>query len=42
MIALPKRYPYPTFWPLKVALAPYAAAAKAWAVFKDVVKALGE
>ena len=42
MIALPKRYPYPTFWPLKVALAPYVAAAKAWAVFKDVVKALGE
>ncbi len=41
-IARPRRYPYPIFWPLKISLAPYAAAAKIWSVFKDVVKGAGE
>jgi zeta-carotene desaturase len=31
-IERPKRYPYPYFWPMKLALAPYAAAAKLWSV----------
>jgi zeta-carotene desaturase len=31
-IERPKRFPYPYFWPMKVALAPYAAAAKLWSM----------
>jgi zeta-carotene desaturase len=41
-IARPKRYPYPVFWPLKVALAPYAAGAKMWSVIKDIARGVGE
>jgi zeta-carotene desaturase len=40
-IARPRRYPYPIFWPLKISLAPYAAAAKIWSVFKDISGRLG-
>lgn len=31
-IERPKTFPYPVFWPMKVALAPYAAAAKLWSM----------
>jgi flavin-dependent amine oxidoreductase len=41
-IARPKRYPYPLFWPLKLALAPYAAGAKLWSVLSDVMKRVDE
>jgi Flavin containing amine oxidoreductase len=38
-IQRPKKYPSPLFWPLKVALAPYAAGAKLLSVIDDVLNA---
>jgi len=37
-IVTPKRYPYSTFWPLKLFLAPYAASAKAWAFCNELLE----
>jgi len=34
-IIAPKKYPYPTFWPLKLLLAPYAVSAKLWSCCSD-------
>jgi hypothetical protein len=36
-IERPKKYPYPLFWPLKCALAPYAAGAKLWSLVDDLI-----
>jgi zeta-carotene desaturase len=33
----PKKYPTPLFWPLKLALAPYAAGARVWAAVDKVL-----
>jgi zeta-carotene desaturase len=38
-IERPKKYPYQIFWPLKFALAPYAAGAKLLSVLDDVINA---
>jgi protoporphyrinogen oxidase len=39
-ILRPKRYPSPLFWPLKLALAPYAVAAKLWCTVGDIRRKL--
>ena len=39
-IMRPKRYPSPLFWPLKLALAPYAVAAKLWCTVDDIRRRL--
>jgi len=37
-IIRPRRYSYAMFWPLKLALAPWAAGAKAWSTLRDIAK----
>ena len=36
-ITRPKTYPTPLYWPLKLALAPYAVGAKIWSLVDDIV-----
>ncbi len=36
----PEKYPTPLFWPLKLALAPYAVGAKLWTIYDTVMKRL--
>jgi hypothetical protein len=40
-IVRPGRYPYAVFWPLKLALAPWAAGAKAWSALRDMMRSAG-
>jgi zeta-carotene desaturase len=37
VIKRPRKYPYPLFWPLKLALAPYAVGAKLWSSVNDLL-----
>jgi zeta-carotene desaturase len=37
-IVAPKKYPYPAFWPLKLALAPYAVSAKLWSFCNQLME----
>jgi zeta-carotene desaturase len=39
-IVRPRKYPYPLFWPLKIALAPYAVGAKMWSMCNSMMKRL--
>jgi Flavin containing amine oxidoreductase len=41
-IARPKRYPYPMFWPLKLALTPYAVGAKLWSMANELMSGANE